>query len=469
MKRLTSKFTLFVIVCLSLAFTSCSDFLNADPNRGLIDTEKVFSNDVTATAAATEMYTKISGLEFLTGGPPSVNTLSGFCSAELFNYSQDQDLKSFEVHSILAQSNAVSSVWSNMYNEIYLANALIEGIHGSKSLSLATANQLEGEGLFMRAFCYFYLVNLFGDVPLVTSTDYNRNRILPRSAVGEVYKSIENDLLKAQTLLSESYVTSNKGRPNKYTASALLARVYLYQKEYAKAESMASSVIESGVYQLNTKSNINSVFLVSSPETIWQIMQILPSKNTPEGSYFIISVEINSTSNRSIVTSGLLDHFESGDLRKANWIGSYVNPRVQFFYPFKYKKAGKTPDQSFTEASIAFRLAEMYLIRAEARVWQGKLVGGNSALTDLNTIRSRAGLTDAMASDKEALLLAIENERWSELFTEYGHRWLDLKRTGRALAVLGNGIAQTDLLWPIPLSEFQKNPALGTQNPGYQN
>ena len=89
------------------------------------------------------------------------------------------------------------------------------------------------------------------------------------------------------------------------------------------------------------------------------------------------------------------------------------------------------------------------------------------AQADLNEIRARAGLQDTHAADQASLLLAIENERYSEFFTEYGHRWLDLKRTGRALAVLGNGITANDLLYPIPFSEFQRNPNLGLQNDGY--
>jgi hypothetical protein len=111
---------------------------------------------------------------------------------------------------------------------------------------------------------------------------------------------------------------------------------------------------------------------------------------------------------------------------------------------------------------VVFRLAEILLIRAEARVYLGNILGAQS---DINLVRSRAGLSNTNAGNQKDLLLAIESERWSELFTEYGHRWLDLKRTGRAIEVLQNGITENDLLYPLPAVEFIKNPNLGEQNP----
>ena len=120
---------------------------------------------------------------------------------------------------------------------------------------------------------------------------------------------------------------------------------------------------------------------------------------------------------------------------------------------------------------MVFRLGEQYLIRAEARAQQNNLAG---AISDIDMIRSRAGLPlindTEPGINKDNLLLAIEHERQIELFSEWGHRWLDLKRTGRAGAVLGPIKADwssDDELYPIPQSERDKNPFLGEQNPGY--
>ena len=113
------------------------------------------------------------------------------------------------------------------------------------------------------------------------------------------------------------------------------------------------------------------------------------------------------------------------------------------------------------------RLAEQYLIRAEARARQGNIPG---AQQDLNSIRNRAGLPNTTTSGPTEILEAIMEERQRELFTEGGHRWLDLKRTGRTtevLAPLKPLWDPTDVLWPIPEDEIFNNSNLLPQNPGY--
>ena len=99
---------------------------------------------------------------------------------------------------------------------------------------------------------------------------------------------------------------------------------------------------------------------------------------------------------------------------------------------------------------------------------QGKLSGSSSAVSDINVIRRRAGLADTEALSQAEVLLAIEEERKKELFVEWGHRWLDLKRTQRANLILASkpNWSPTDLLFPIPESELLNNPNL-IQNPGY--
>jgi hypothetical protein len=138
---------------------------------------------------------------------------------------------------------------------------------------------------------------------------------------------------------------------------------------------------------------------------------------------------------------------------------------VTYVYPTKYKT--KTASSDPVEYNVIFRLAEQYLIRAEARIQQDRYADAQS---DLNLIRSRAGLPKTTASDKPTLLNAIESENRSEYFAEWGHRWFDLKRWGKVDTVLSTlkfpNWQSTDVLYPIPLTEIQRNPAL-TQNPGY--
>jgi hypothetical protein len=156
--------------------------------------------------------------------------------------------------------------------------------------------------------------------------------------------------------------------------------------------------------------------------------------------------------------------FENNDQRKMNWLKTNIVSGQSYYYPFKYKIRSGTP---VTEYLIVLRLAEQYLIRAEARTRQNNLQGAKS---DLNEIRKRSGLPDTDANTKDEMQIAIEHERQTELFAEWGHRWFDLKRWEKANAVLNLLKAPnwqpTDMLYPIPLQEIQRNSAL-VQNEGY--
>jgi hypothetical protein len=255
----------------------------------------------------------------------------------------------------------------------------------------------------------------------------------------------------------------------------LLARVYLYTGDNVDAELEADSVINNPLYSLVP--NLNSVFKVNSNEAIWQLGIPLPTTvNTPEGEYFILTAAPGSSNALCCaISQQLLSSFEQGDQRRSNWVDSFkaTRPTVQtYYFPYKYKVNSGT---TVTEDITVLRLAEQYLIRAEARVNQGNLSG--SAM-DLNIIRNRSGLaniSNSIASSQSALLSAILHERKVELFTEWGHRWLDLIRTGSADSVLSvvtpfkGGTWNADghqLLYPLPTRDITSDVNL-VQNPGY--
>jgi hypothetical protein len=147
------------------------------------------------------------------------------------------------------------------------------------------------------------------------------------------------------------------------------------------------------------------------------------------------------------------------------WVGSVTQGTNKWYFPRKYKEKSNT--NSSVEYSIVFRLAEMYLIRAEARAKEGNLSG---AKDDLNKIRNTAGLGNTNASTSNEINNAILAERKFELFTEYGQRFFDLKRTGTLdlhLASAKPGWNTTDNLLPLPANELIANPNLRPQNPGY--
>jgi hypothetical protein len=306
---------------------------------------------------------------------------------------------------------------------------------------------------------HFYLTNLYGAVPYVITTDYKVNTIAVRMPVAEVYDLVTADLNQAIGLLPENYLSADRVRPNRYTATALLARVYLYDGEWAAASNAASAVLNNPIYVWET--NIDKTFLKECKATIWQFMPKAAGNNTDEGAVFIFK---SGPPTYVGLRPELFQSFAGNDLRKTHWIAAVTDGKTTWYHANKYKQ--KTTTATSVEYSIIFRMAEQYLIRAEARARQGELIG---AKEDLNVVRKTAGLLNTTAVTADAVVAAVIQERRFELFTEYGHRFFDLKRSGALDSVLPAvkpGWNTTDALWPIPEKELLANSNL-TQNPGY--
>jgi hypothetical protein len=447
----------------ALLFSSCRKFVTIPPPRDQVVSATVFMDDETATAAILGIYIQMLGTvangNMMTG---ALSTYPGLTSDEIYSVKSGTVYNAFDGNSILNTNGSVQNyLWRYPYAYIYQANACLEGLSASTTLSADVKKQLMGECLFVRAFCYFYLTGLFGDVPLEITTSYQTNTVAPRSASADVLRQVIRDLDSAQTLLSPAYPTSGVTRPNKWAATALGARARLYQQSWPAAEVAATAVISCGMYSLVT--DLNSVFLANSKEAILQLQPVAFNLNTPEGALYI-PASATALPNFAVPDT-TLKAFEAGDQRKTSWLKSTTIAGVTYYYPYKYKLRSGSPAKEYP---MIERLAEQYLIRAEARAQQNDLSG---AIEDLDTIRVRAGLPLLPSTlDKAACLLAVEQEGRIELFMEWGHRWLDLRRTGRIDVVLGGEKSTwkpTDALYPIPFAEIQKNVFL-TQNPGYE-
>src|ERR1022692_228416 len=442
-----------ILLILLIVSPGCRKFVTVDAPITQLSTATVYTSDATAEAAVTGIYSQImnNASDFASGGATSISFLAGLSADEFINYSTSQDMIGFYSNSILpGNGNLTGSLWGPAYQYIYDANLILEGLASSNGVSAAAKKELTGEALFVRSFCYFYLVNLFGDVPLILGTDYKSNEIASRTPTSTIYQQIISDLQQAQAMLPADYSFANgqKVRPNKWAATALLARVYLYLQDWADAQSSATAILNSGSFSL--AGDMDSVFLANSKEAIWQLMPVSPGYNTWDAYFFILTTTPENVS----VSPDLLNAFELGDLRRSNWIDSVIVSGQIYYYPFKYKING-SGNPPVTEYSMVLRLAEQYLIRAEAEAEQDDIP---DATADINIIRSRAGLSATTANDKPSLLTAIEHEREIELFSEWGHRWLDLKRTGLASTVLplAKPLWQnTDTLYPIPESEIK--------------
>jgi hypothetical protein len=487
---INNRLCTIIAIAAAICICSCKKFSEIKAPVTSVNESNVYATDATAISVLTGLYMKMSSSTnpgfFM--GSQGISLYGGLLADEftLSNGISTTDPSYYYYTNSLysdASGTQGTQFWS-IYNLIFTCNAAIEGLSKSSSLTPSVKQQLLGEAKFMRAFFYFYLVNLYGDVPIVLNTNWKDNVGNARVSKEEVYSNIIQDLKDAKDLLSADYLdgnllkystTSERVRPTKWAASALLARAYLYSGNltgsaafYTDAEAEASSII-SNTALFDTVS-LNNVFLKNSKEAIWQLQPINSQWNTEDARIFIISSSpagLNS-SHPVYLDTLLVNKFDSTDKRKTNWMKSYTDASGTYYYPYKYKSA--TQNDPLTEYLMVLRLGEQYLIRAEARAQLNNISG---AKADLNIIRARAGLTGTTANDQSSLLAAILNERELELFSEWGNRWFDLKRTGKVDQVMtivtplkGGSWSSYKQLLPIPFKDIQRDPNL-IQTAGY--
>lgn len=489
MKLLINKSTKMItlsLLFLTFSFSGCKKFVEVSAPVTSINATNVFATDVTAAAVLTAIYAKISSTSLPSGSIASMTLFPALSADELSLYTPSNNqaaLNIYYANALTSLNVGNSDFWGTIYPVIFVANSAIEGLTASNTLTPSIKQQLLGEAKFVRAFCYFYLVNLYGNVPLALSSDENITRLLSRASKAQVYQQIISDLTDAQSLLSNNYLsgdilttTTDRISPNKWVATALLARTYLYYgnltndpSNYVNAEAQAGALINnSGMFSLTPLSN---TFLKNNNEAIWQLQPVnsTGTTNTWDAWLFILPATGPTTTSYPVyLSNNLVNSFEPGDNRKTVWINSVTISSTIYYYPYKYKI--NTPNAAVSEYTTIFRLGEQYLIRAEARAQQNNI---NGAQSDLNTIRTRAGLPNTTANTQATLLTAILHERQVELFTEWGHRWLDLKRTGNIDAAMSivtpskGGIWNTNEQWyPIPQQSINTDPNL-VQNVGY--
>ena len=456
-----TKLALLVMILLSSAI-SCDDFVSVPQPSGQLTGEAVFENYTTATAAMKDIYSNLRDAGILTGKSSGISNLLGQYTDELISFETGSNTgEPFYNNSLTATNSYVQEIWVTTYSQIYAANAVIKGVNESTNLTSVQKNQLNGEALFVRALLHSYLAAIYGGCPYISTTDYIQNSTVNRLSVSNVYNKCIADLQVAVALLPENYSSSERVRPNSFTATALLARLYLYNGQWAEASNAASAVLnQTGMYQMEL--NLEAQFLKESPSTIWQFSAGDSYANTQEGSLFIFNAGPPPTValNPTFYTS-----FETDDLRKEKWIRSITDGTTSWYHAYKYKQDNSSSVSS--EYSIVLRIAEQYLIRAEARAYQGDLIG---AKEDLNVIRSNAGLENTTAATSIGLINAVIEERRFEFFTEMGMRFFDLQRTGLLDTILSQskpGWNTNDAFWPVPQSELLINPNLAPQNAGY--
>ena len=483
------KYNLIAIALLGFSFSSCSDFLEQNPQTDLSENDfyKTADDILSAVNGAYSSLQEgdIYGNWYVFGEIPSDNTrnqLSGSVTTQ----------NEFDQFYIDTQNSMIANFWKAAYKVINRTNTILGRIDGIE-INTELANRYKLECKFIRALMYFNLVRVYGDVPLVLKEiSISESYDILREPKENVYNQIIADLKEAQDL-PVSYSTAEDGRATQGAAKALLANVYMTLHKYAEAETILAEIINSGRYSLleNPPGSLNidgykNVFSPvnhNSKEGIFEIQFLkggygegsnYANNFAPENSGTNV-VAVGGTGGNNIPEMDIYNAYEEGDLRRdfSMSLGYYDNRKNNEWVESRYVcKFMDVPYQN-NDASNNYpviRYADVILMYAEALNQNGKTA---EACKYLNMTRRRGfgyqttetSPVDLQTTDKAQFALMVEQERRVELAFE-NHRWFDLIRTGRAVEVMrskGFSLNETNLICPIPQKQIDVNPKL-TQN-----
>ena len=455
MKKVNILMLLFL-----LALGACNKKLDVPPQNTLTPDQIGSADDIKAV-----LFGSYATLQNANNLGEKFNTFG-----ELLVHNGDIDWAgTFETYTDLTQNSQVNTapevyrIWANAYHSINTANIVLNKLD---VLIGDEKTEIEGEAKFIRAINYYYLVNLYAlpysagntasnpGVPLILEpvTGYVPERDkLPRVSVEAVYTQIVADLEDAAAKMPD---TAPDARATKYSALALLSRVYLSQLKYPEAATAANEVIESGEFDLTGEYAGAFNNASNSSEDIFAIQQSSLS-NAGTSNFGMTTFYSSDPEGRGEIqiTNAHLAKYEAGDSRRAFFYsGSSISGQ-------NGNMSGKW--RQLYRAIPVLRLAEMYLTRAEANFRKGGApIGPNTPLEDVNIIRNRADLPDLGSI---ASVDVIVKERYLELAFE-GDRFFTVKRL--KLTVNGHPFDYDKLILPIPQREIDLGNSL-PQNTGY--
>lgn len=391
------------------------------------------------------------------------------------------DQQAFRDYSISANNSGVLNFWNTIYSALYQVNVVLDKIE-TADVDDAFKKQVTGEMKFLRGLYYFHLVRMFGPVPLVTGPiNDDVAYAMKRSSEADVYAFIIGDLKSAAANLTDPGAEPAVGRANKAAAKTLLGKVYLTKADKASAATILKEVYDQ--YGNGAKYDLlpnfqslwgNASSQKNTKESIFEV-QYLGGVGNPYSSYWPAFAPFENFSitkyggGMNMVTDDLYNEYEAGDVRRD--ISFYTGyTKASTFVPIKFSKkwvdltaALDGGQEACNNNFMVLRYADLLLMLTEA----------TGDVQYLNKVRARAGVKAYGVAGYPAAYntvdLALEHERRVEFALEF-HRWFDLKRSGRAVAVLsakGKSVNANKLLLPIPQYAINQNPNLLPQNPGY--
>lgn len=503
------KHLIFFFALTGLTLTSCEDFLEERPTGALTTSSNVSSPEI-ARAFADGAYSNIGTLNNQAGGWGGNNaSLTEFLTGKADGNSQSEAFRFYNLE-YDARAFYIDGWWAGMYSGIARANLAIQKLNEITTLPAATKTNMLAEVKFMRAFYYFYLVRLYGDVPKLTELVTELSAVqTPRSPAKEIYDEIIIlDLLEAEK--APLPWRDPSGRASKGAIKSLLADVYLTyagfpvrggNAAYAESAKRSKEVIESGVFTLFKE--YTDMINPANRNLGEFIFQVQHEKDIRNNSMTPVTLPtLRGIASYSDEYGGLtprkefVESFEKGDKRAQEKqffytfykghpsdypIGDPRRERLDLGGYYIYKYFDRQAIDNDAKANInytVYRLADVMLMYAEA---SNRANNGPDALAikSLNDIRARAGLAPVTTTDVNAFERAVWAERYFELCFE-NKMWFDMVRTRKVrndvtknwddfvghTNIYGKTFAEKHLLLPIPQREIDNNRNL-KQNPGF--
>jgi len=483
---------------LALAATSCKKVLNVTPEYAL-DGSQIFTSLTDYEYSLTGTYSLLRQNGYYGNGSTGTgawSSLPDMMGDDLLQTNEDLgNYGRLSNYTFTPNETTVATAWTAAYNVVTQANITLRGIDRYQSASSTKVNRIKGQALALRAMVHFDLLRYWGNdfdrnstglgIPYVT--EVNAFAKPARLTVKDTYDRIFADLTAAEALLADVDVpinsASSKANIDLTAVRALLARVYLYSKNYAQAEAYATQVISAT--PLASAANFASIWKDGSQAgVIFALVYSNVAEGNPNAQVHTASLNRNAYR----PTAGFINLFadKTADVRysvnvagRSTGTGAAIvtDPSSTIGRKIVNKHIGKGTSVDNVVNWKVVRTGEMYLIRAEARAMQqGK---ETLALADLNSLRAaRISNYTAVNLSGQALIDAIFTERRKELFAE-GHRWFDLKRTTRTITRTDNtgafsgvqlSLASSSKVWvfPIPQGEIDANPNIRSQqSPGW--
>ena len=494
-KLLTSTGVAAFLALAALGTSSCSkDFIDLNDPTRLVSTEG-YTDSLSIVNGVTAAYSSLQDVYGKSGTNRGLWVFGEVPTDNSYTVVSGERLNEFDTFGLVSDNPRLQSQWLTTYQTVARCNIILSRA-GAVKLTAATSNRFFGEVRFIRALAYFNAVRIWGDVPLVTAeiTSIGDAYAFGRQPAAAVYAQIEEDLTFAANNLPATQTGANLGRATKGAAQGLLGKVLLTEKKYPEAAAQLKAVIDANNYALQaTYANIFATTNEMNSEILFGVRYSRGGFGVGSGfTNFFLPSPLTAAQNTSVnggvgtgqqfntVDADLVAAFAASGPTDVRAAASYGNTAVPYFT----KKYIDTPTTAYDSENdwIVLRYADVLLMYAEAINEQG--APNALALSAVNqVIRRSRGLpvltanatVDLPATTTQAdLRTRLETERRLELNFE-GHRWFDLVRTGRAIAVMNayftkaasvTRIDTHNLVFPLPLQEIQTNPVL-TQNPGY--